>query len=84
MPGLPWADPHLRLCVHPQIYYKPLRESSLSPDPIISKDELATLFSNLEIILSLNEVMCDEIRGRLAAWSVQQKIGDVLLRYVRT
>lgn len=63
-------------------FYKPLRESSLTPAPLLSKDELNTIFSNLETIINLNEVLCGEISERLQNWNDRQKLGDVFVRWV--
>eukprot|EP00698_Gefionella_okellyi_P013370 TRINITY_DN3655_c0_g1_i1.p1 TRINITY_DN3655_c0_g1~~TRINITY_DN3655_c0_g1_i1.p1 ORF type:complete len:658 (-),score=118.49 TRINITY_DN3655_c0_g1_i1:4456-6429(-) len=63
-----------------KVYYKPLRESSLTPDPLISKEDVSVIFSNIETIVGVNEVLCSEIAERVAKWHSLQVIGDIFLR----
>jgi hypothetical protein len=65
-----------------QVFYRPLRESSLTPSPLISKDDVTTIFSNLDTLISLNEVFLSELQERLQMWSPVQKMGDMFVRMV--
>ena len=63
----------------PQVYMRPLKELSLGPSPILSKQQVATLFGPIEQILSAQELFYSALTSRTLAWNTEQKIGDVFL-----
>ncbi len=61
---------------------RPLKELSLGPSPILSKQQVATLFGPIEQILSAQELFYSALTSRTLAWNMEQKIGDVFLSSV--
>ena len=61
---------------------RPLKELSLGPSPILSKQQVATLFGPIEQILSAQELFYSALTSRTLAWNTEQKIGDVFLSSV--
>jgi len=50
-----------------------------SGKPLISLDDISTLFSRIEDILVVNRPLLEKLTLRIAKWNVIQKIGDVSL-----
>ncbi len=61
---------------------RPMKELSLGPSPILSKQQVATLFGPIEQILSAQELFYSALTSRTLAWNTEQKIGDVFLSSV--
>lgn len=61
---------------------RPLKELSLGPNPILSQQQVETLFGPIEDILAGQELFYSALTSRTLAWSSEQKIGDVFLSSV--
>lgn len=48
-------------------------------EPILTLDEITTIFSNVVTIYEFNEKLLVSLKERLANWSYTQKIGDIFL-----
>ena len=59
------------------MFYKPLREVTLLPDPWISKDELNAIFANTETLMSINDVLLQQLSERVNRWHSVQLLADV-------
>merc|ERR1712159_270641 len=69
-----------------QVFLQPLRESVLSVQPILSQEEIKSIFSTIEVILSLNSKLLSELQKLWKQWPQNQGIGEVFLEmapYVR-
>eukprot|EP01103_Thecamoeba_quadrilineata_P011754 TRINITY_DN2872_c0_g1_i3.p1 TRINITY_DN2872_c0_g1~~TRINITY_DN2872_c0_g1_i3.p1 ORF type:complete len:400 (+),score=78.79 TRINITY_DN2872_c0_g1_i3:21-1220(+) len=68
----------LRLVIN--TFLKPLREN---PDGIISLESLNVLFSNIERVLDVNEMLLDFLEKRLSEWTDSfQELGDIFVKIV--
>jgi len=63
-----------------QHFVHPLRASAATPDPILSNDEIRTIFSTIEIIVATNLELLEDLRKRMQAWYANQVIGDVFVK----
>jgi len=61
------------------MYKKPLEGSSASLKPILAKEEVEALFSNVELILNLNKELLKRIQKKMETWTDTTVIGDVFL-----
>lgn len=59
---------------------KPLKEAVASGKPIISNDEIKTIFSNIQIILGYNDALLEDLREKIGSWHPAQMVGDVFLK----
>jgi hypothetical protein len=59
------------------IYYKPLKANAMSPNPFVTVQEVAAIFSNIELILNVNKELLANLEKKISAWSNEQCIGDV-------
>jgi hypothetical protein len=48
--------------------------------PIISNDEIKTIFSHIQIILGYNDALLEDLRKKTSSWHPYQMIGDVFLK----
>lgn len=55
----------------------PLRQMAESGKPLISMEDISTMFSRMEDILTINRALLAKLTMRIAKWNVVQKIGDV-------
>ncbi len=53
----------------------PLRASVDSSNPILTENEIRTIFSEIESILNYNRLLLKQLEERVAKWSVSQKLG---------
>ena len=53
--------------------------SATKKDPILTSDELATIFSNIQMIFEFNQKLLQSLKERIDNWSYTQKLGDVFL-----
>lgn len=53
--------------------------SATKKDPILTSEELTTIFSNIQTILEFNQKLLQSLKERLDNWSPIQKVGDVFL-----
>lgn len=60
-------------------YQNPLLTMAQTKHPLISAEDVKTLFSNVEIIFAYNSMLLEGLKSRMNSWSSQQKIGDVFL-----
>eukprot|EP01112_Ceratiomyxa_fruticulosa_P009029 TRINITY_DN234_c0_g3_i1.p1 TRINITY_DN234_c0_g3~~TRINITY_DN234_c0_g3_i1.p1 ORF type:complete len:784 (+),score=187.98 TRINITY_DN234_c0_g3_i1:333-2684(+) len=58
----------------------PLRNAIDSHTPIIEDNELRVIFSNLEIILSYNQILLEQLESRVGNWTPHQLLGDIFLQ----
>lgn len=56
----------------------PLREAART-EPIISQDDIRTIFSTIEIVVATNLELLEGIQGRITTWHPNQTIGDVFI-----
>lgn len=59
---------------------KPLKEAVARGKPIISNDEIKTIFSHIQIILGYNDALLEDLRKKTSSWHPYQMIGDVFLK----
>jgi hypothetical protein len=59
---------------------RPLKEAVARGKPIISNDEIKTIFSHIQIILGYNDALLEDLRKKTSSWYPYQMIGDVFLR----
>jgi len=59
---------------------KPLREACKAGKPILSHDEIDSIFTISEGILCLHQNMLKTLEERLENWSETQNIGDIFIR----
>jgi len=62
-----------------QMYKRPLEGSAGSLKPIVTKEEVETLFSNVELILNVNQELLTQLQQKMATWTDTTIIGDVFL-----
>ena len=48
-------------------------------DPILTMEEIGTIFSNIVTIFEFNQKLLASISERIARWSYTQKLGDIFL-----
>ncbi len=65
------------------MYLKPLRTRLAEGSPIISAEDMRVIFSDVEIILSANMKLLNDLDKKMAQWHPTQTIGDVFLEMVR-
>ncbi len=51
---------------------QPLLASARTPDPIITRAKIQTIFSVVEVMTTLNKVLLEDLQKRLDAWHVDQ------------
>jgi hypothetical protein len=54
-----------------------------SGKPLISTEDIGTMFARMEDILVVNRALLEKLTYRIAKWNVVQKIGDVCVEVVR-
>lgn len=59
---------------------RPLKEAVASGKPIISNEEIKTIFSNIQIILGYNDALLQDLRKKMELWHPSQTIGEVFLK----
>ena len=59
---------------------RPLKEAVARGKPIISNDEIKTIFSHIQIILGYNDALLEDLRKKTSSWHPYQMIGDVFLK----
>jgi hypothetical protein len=65
-----------------KLYLQPLQAAAASGDPILSNEEINTLFSNIGTIAGLNRKFLIDLSGRLKNWDNETtQIGDVFLGF---
>ena len=57
-----------------KFYITPLQQAANSDDPIISTSEIASLFSNINVIAGLNRNFLTELREKLKDWDVNKTL----------
>jgi len=69
-----------------QLFLNPLRSALDYTDgaPPITKDEMKSIFSNIEGIQALNFSVLERLQSRLHNWHPYQPIGDIFLKMVRS
>jgi len=50
--------------------------------PEFNVEEIKAMFSNIHLILPLNQELLKDISARIDNWSPTQKLGDIFLRMV--
>ena len=63
-----------------QHFVRPLKEAVARGKPIISNDEIKTIFSHIQIILGYNDALLEDLRKKTSSWHPYQMIGDVFLK----
>jgi len=66
------------------MYMLPIKAAMGTQNEIISEEDYAKLFPNVEIIVNLNSELLSALQERIESWSPHQKIGDVFCKRVRT
>lgn len=61
------------------IYYKPLEKMV---DKIITKQQIKSIFSNIQVIHNYNSWFLTQLEARINEWSSTQKLGDLILELV--
>jgi len=69
----------LKVCI--DSYLRPL-EDSLQKKPLISREQIKKLFSDIEIIHSFNAKLKEELETRVKNWSPSQCLGDIFKKIV--
>lgn len=65
------------------VFANPLRASLRCGSPILNAQEMKTVFSNVEEVLSANTQLLNDLEARQRSWSSSQCIGDVFQNNVR-
>lgn len=60
----------------------PLRQDSLGPQKLITKDNVRVIFSEIEVIANYSNHMLKIFKQRIENWHPNQLVGDVFLRIV--
>ena len=63
---------------HIQLYVYPLRN-----EEILDEEEVQQIFSNVEVLLSINSELLWALEERMHQWSPTRCIGDVFLNLVK-
>lgn len=71
---------YLFLLTFHQHFVRPLKEAVARGKPIISNDEIKTIFSHIQIILGYNDALLEDLRKKTSSWHPYQMIGDVFLK----
>ena len=64
------------------MYIKPLRADANNKGQLINKDDIKTLFSELEVILAYAKSLKSRIKERVDKWFPAQIIGDIFVQMV--
>jgi len=77
---------HVSASLYAQLFLNPLRSALDYTDgaPPITKDEMKSIFSNIEGIQALNFSVLERLQSRLHNWHPYQPIGDIFLKMVRS
>lgn len=59
-----------------------MQDSATSSNPIISFEDVITIFSNIENIFNINSTVLEELEVKMANWSSSQTLGDLFLKIV--
>jgi hypothetical protein len=71
----------LKACI--DNYYKPLEEETSSKKPLLTKEQLKRLFSDIEIIYSFNTKLLEDLQSRVEKWNTWQRrdiLGDIFTK----
>jgi len=60
-------------------YYKPLQEACKEGKPIISPAHIRTIFSDIEIMITLNEGLLKEIEPIINSWGPHKCLGQIFI-----
>jgi hypothetical protein len=60
----------------------PLRKVEKIGNPVIGRNDVTRIFSNVDLIVNVNQELLVSLEDRIASWSDQQLIGDVFLELV--
>jgi hypothetical protein len=68
-----------------QVFLEPLKRAARDPaTAILSETEISGIFSNIELILGVNNTLYQSIEERLQQWSQNPCLGDIFERLVRS
>jgi len=62
-----------------ELFMDPLRQSLLTPRPIITTDKIGLIFSNINFIRAINGELYAKLEQRLNNWSPAQNLGDIFV-----
>jgi hypothetical protein len=68
--------------INNQIWLTPLKEAEVAGTPILSRDDIRSIFSDITVIHSFNSQLLKEIETRVSGWHSGACIGDIFLRIV--
>eukprot|EP01105_Mastigella_eilhardi_P018961 TRINITY_DN4436_c0_g1_i2.p1 TRINITY_DN4436_c0_g1~~TRINITY_DN4436_c0_g1_i2.p1 ORF type:complete len:1333 (+),score=393.10 TRINITY_DN4436_c0_g1_i2:58-4056(+) len=60
-------------------YVKPLSTACGTSNQIVSREDVKSLFSNIEIITNFNTVLLEGLTARLSTWSENTLLGDIFV-----
>ncbi|EGC30399.1 hypothetical protein DICPUDRAFT_99548 [Dictyostelium purpureum] len=70
-----------RLAYLNDVILKDLREAIDKGSPIITIEEIQSIFSEVQIILSYNKRLLSDIEGRTKEWKQDTMIGDIFIKF---
>jgi len=62
------------------VFQRPLSEQCNSATPFVTRQDVRTLFGDVEVILGLNRVVLQEITAKLQSWTSAAMLGDVFVK----
>eukprot|EP01125_Pyxidicula_operculata_P022197 TRINITY_DN895_c0_g1_i3.p1 TRINITY_DN895_c0_g1~~TRINITY_DN895_c0_g1_i3.p1 ORF type:complete len:972 (+),score=222.12 TRINITY_DN895_c0_g1_i3:2547-5462(+) len=63
-----------------EVYQKPLVEFSNSSDPFVTMNDIRGIFSSVEVIMGVTQVVHSELKDVVSSWSSCSLIGPIFLR----
>jgi hypothetical protein len=69
-----------RLTVLEDVFQRPLNEQCNSATPFVTRQDVRTLFGDIEVILGLNRVVLQEVTAKLQQWTSAALLGDVFVK----
>ena len=62
-----------------QVFLGPLR---MKQPPIVSRQDLKAVFSEIEVICGYNSMLLKQLEDRMKNWSETQLIGDIFIKMI--
>lgn len=61
-------------------YKGPLNTLAMTNSDLVKQEDIKVMFSNIHLILPLNQTMLKDLQARIDTWSPKQKLGDVFVQ----
>jgi len=66
-----------------KVFKKPLEELTEADDPFVNKANIRSMFSDIDVIIGLNEVLLQELQDRMNKYHVNSIYADAFVHVVR-